>query len=92
MKTLLSTNTTKYKLLRTIIQGIIGVIIANLDLLIGFIHIDPSLKPFIVALVMAILSPIMSEMGGGEPAHEMTMEEAMNTHWVETGDMGEDAK
>lgn len=92
MKTLLSTNTTKYKLLRTIIQGIIGVIIANLDLLIGFIHIDPSLKPFIVALVMAILSPIMSELGGGEPAHEMTEEEAMNTHWVETGDMEEDAK
>lgn len=92
MKTLLSTNTTKYKLLRTIIQGIIGVIIANLDLLIGFIHIDPSLKPFIVALVMAILSPIMSEMGGGEPAHEMTEEEAMNMHWIETGDMEEDAK
>jgi len=92
MKTLLSTNTTKYKLLRTIIQGIIGVIIANLDLLIGFIHIDPSLKPFIVALVMAILSPIMSELGGGEPAHEMTEEEAMNTHWIETGDMEEDAK
>lgn len=92
MKTLLSTNTTKYKLLRTIIQGIIGVIIANLDLLIGFIHIDPSLKPFIVALVMSILSPIMSELGGGEPAHEMTEEEAMNTHWIETGDMEEDAK
>lgn len=92
MKTLLTNNSTRYKLIRTILQGIIGVIIANLDLLIGFIHIDPSMKPFIVAIVMAILSPIMSELGGGEPASEMTDEEAADLHWVETGDIEEDAK
>jgi hypothetical protein len=40
------------------------VIIANLDLFISFIQIDPALKPVIVAVVMAILSPIMSELGG----------------------------
>lgn len=92
MKTLLTNNSTRYKLIRTILQGIIGVIIANLDLLIGFIHIDPSMKPFIVAIVMAILSPIMAELGGGEPASEMTDEEAADLHWVETGDIEEEAK
>lgn len=64
MNTFLKSNETKYRLLRTILQGILGVIIANLDLFISFIQIDPALKPVIVALVMAILSPIMSEMGG----------------------------
>lgn len=57
-------NSTVARLERTILQGVIGVLIANLDLLVGFIQIEPSLKPVIVALVMAILSPIMSELGG----------------------------
>ena len=63
MSNWLNDNSTKGKLVRTIIQGIIGVLIANLDLLIGMVQIDPQLKPMIVALVMAILSPIMSELG-----------------------------
>lgn len=64
MNTFLKSNETKYRLLRTILQGILGVIIANLDLFVSFIQIDPALKPVIVAVVMAILSPIMSELGG----------------------------
>ena len=64
MNTFLTSNDTRYRLLRTIIQGIIGVLIANLDLLIGQFSIPPEMKPVIVALVMAILSPIMSELGG----------------------------
>ena len=49
--------------MRTILQGLIGVIIANIDLLIGAVSINPEFRPFIVAVVMAILSPIMSEIG-----------------------------
>ena len=64
MNAFLKSNETKYRLLRTIMQGILGVIIANLDLFVSFIQIDPALKPVIVAVVMAILSPIMSELGG----------------------------
>ncbi len=64
MNAFLKSNETKYRLLRTILQGILGVIIANLDLFVSFIQIDPALKPVIVAVVMAILSPIMSELGG----------------------------
>lgn len=64
MNKFLSSNETKYRLLRTIVQGVIGVLVANLDLLIGMFQIQPDLKPVLVALVMAVLSPIMSEMGG----------------------------
>ena len=64
MNTFLTSNDTRYRLLRTILQGIIGVIIANLDLLIGYAAIPTELRPVIVAAVMAVLSPIMSELGG----------------------------
>jgi len=56
-------NSGKYRLIRTIIQGIIGVLIANLDVIIGVFHFTPEIKVIIVALVMAILSPIMAFMG-----------------------------
>ena len=52
-----------WRLLRTIVQGIIGVVIASLDTIIGTFTIDPTWKPIIVAGVMAILSPIMAELG-----------------------------
>ena len=60
---LLTSNDWQFRLLRTIIQGIIGVLVANLDVLINSLTISPTLKPMIVALCMAILSPIMAELG-----------------------------
>ena len=59
----LTSNETKYRLLRTIVQGIIGVLIANVDLLVGYVVLDASQRAVVVALVMAILSPVMAELG-----------------------------
>ena len=56
-------NSTAMRLLRTIVQGVLSVIIANMDLITGMFSIDVSMKPLIVAIVMAILAPIMSELG-----------------------------
>lgn len=66
MKEMFSDNSWKGRLIRTILQGVIGVIIANLDLLVGYVMIPPELRPFVVALVMAILSPIMAALGGAD--------------------------
>ncbi len=63
MKKFLTSNDALYRMLRTVLQGIIGVIIANLDVLIARLSFSPELKPIIVALCMAILSPIMAEIG-----------------------------
>ncbi len=57
-------NQTLYRLLRTIAQAVIGVVIANLDTIIGTFQISEVWKPIIVALVMAVLSPIMAQIGG----------------------------
>lgn len=66
MNKLLTSNSAKYRLIRTIIQGIIGVLIANIDLIVSGLSFSPEIKAFIVALVMAILSPIMASLGGAE--------------------------
>lgn len=92
MDKFLKSNDTRYRLLRTIIQGVIGVIVSNLDIIIGTFSIPVEYKPLITAIVMAVLSPIMSELGGKESADELTDEEVEESHWVEMGDMEEDAK
>lgn len=63
MKKLLTSNDTLYRLCRTIIQSVIGIALANADKIIGTFTISDVWKPIIVALVMAVLSPIMAELG-----------------------------
>lgn len=63
IKRFLSENTSEMKLARTIVQGVIGVLISNIDLLVGFVSIPPEMKPVITALVMAVLTPVMAELG-----------------------------
>lgn len=64
MKYFLTANTAGMRLARTILQAVIGVVIANIDYLVGTFSIDPGMKPVIVGLVMAVLSPIMKALGG----------------------------
>ena len=68
MNTFLTSNAWQYRLARTIVQGILGVIVANVDLIVGAAVLDPSQRALVVALVMAVLSPIMATLGGAEEA------------------------
>lgn len=67
LNTFLTSNSAWMRLARTVLQGIIGVIVAYIDVIIGQIGFIPDeLRPVIVALVMAVLSPIMKALGGKE--------------------------
>lgn len=60
---LLGDNGWQWRLLRTVVQGVLGVVTANLDFLMGNWVWDPEWRCVVVALVMAILSPVMAELG-----------------------------
>lgn len=49
--------------MRTVLQGICGVLVSYTDVLVASLTIPDNLRPIIVALCMAILSPIMAEIG-----------------------------
>ena len=66
MNEFLASNEWQWRLLRTVVQGVLGVVIANLDLIMGWCVLDPSMRGLVVALVMAVLSPIMAALGGGD--------------------------
>ena len=66
MNEFLTSNDPKYRCARTIVQGVIGVIIAQLPQILGLYPLDPVWTATIVALTMAVLSPIMAMLGGEE--------------------------
>ena len=67
MKEFLTSNEPRYRLARTIVQGIIGVmIIANLDLIVGYTALDPAMRPIVTGIVMAVLSPVMATLGSAD--------------------------
>ena len=63
MNSFLTSNEWEWRLLRTIAQGVLGVVVANIDLLVGTAVLEPSWRALVVALVMAVLSPLMAELG-----------------------------
>lgn len=69
MRKFLTSNEWQYRLLRTIVQGILGVLVANIDVLAGMVVLDPAIRAIVVALVMAVLSPVMAMLGGGDSAY-----------------------
>ena len=56
-------NEWQWRLLRTIVQGALSVLIASIDVIVEGFSIDPAMKPIVVAAIMAILSPIMAAIG-----------------------------
>lgn len=63
MSDFLNSNEWQWRLLRTVAQGILGVVVANIDVLMGTAVLDPTWRGICVALVMAVLSPVMAELG-----------------------------
>ena len=76
MNEFLASNEWYWRLARTIIQGVLGVVIANIDLIMGWCVLDPSVRGLVVALVMAVLSPIMAALGGGDDTPQIPRGEA----------------
>lgn len=63
MNDFLNSNERQWRLARTVLQGVLGVVVANIDLLVGTAVLDPTWRALVVALVMAVLTPVMAEVG-----------------------------
>lgn len=56
----LTDNSTSMRLARTILQGVIAALIVFVPSAIGYINLTPEVASVVTAVIMAILSPIMS--------------------------------
>ena len=63
MNEFLASNEWYWRLARTIVQGVLGVVVANIDVLVGAAILDPAARAIVVAMCMAVLSPVMAELG-----------------------------
>ena len=55
MERFLTSNEWPWRLARTVVQGVLGVVMANLDLLVGCAVLEPTWRAVVVALVMSVL-------------------------------------
>lgn len=70
MKAFLTSNEWPWRLARTIVQGVLGVVVANVDMLVGCAVLEPEWQAVVVALVMAVLSPVMAELGAARASDD----------------------
>ena len=75
MSEFLNSNEWNWRLLRTVAQGVLGVVVANIDLLVGVAVLEPTWRALVVALVMAVLSPVMAELGRAGATEEVDAHE-----------------
>lgn len=68
MEAFLTSNEWPWRLARTVVQGVLGVVVANVDMLVGCAVLEPEWRAVVVALVMAVLSPVMAEFGAALPS------------------------
>ncbi len=74
MEKFLSSNEWQWRLARTIVQAVLAFVIANLDIIMGSFSLDPTTKTVIVGLVMAVLSPIMAQIGKADESEDKPLE------------------
>lgn len=73
MNRFLTSNEWQWRLLRTVVRGVrgvLGVVVANVDLLMGVAVLDPTWRALCAAMVMAVLSPVMAELGKADDSDE----------------------
>lgn len=63
----LNDNSMAMRLVRTIVQGIIAVLIVAVPLAIAGVVKDPQWAAIVTAAIMAVLSPIMAMLKSGKP-------------------------
>lgn len=70
MNRFLTSNERQWRFMRTVVQGVLGVVVANVDLLMGVAVLDPTRRALCVAMVMAVLSPVIAELGKASDSDE----------------------
>lgn len=70
MNRFLTSNERQWRFMRTVVQGVLGVVVANVDLLMGVAVLDPTRRALCVAMVMAVLSPVIAELRKAGDSYE----------------------
>ena len=62
IKDFMGRNDAMARCLRTIIQGVLAVLLENLGMILTGFHLDASTQAVVTALLMAVISPIMAQL------------------------------
>lgn len=72
----LNGNNLKFRLLRTIFEGIVSVLLVNAAIIVAWANMPPEVASIITALVVAVLSPVLNVLRKGYPEADEEAENA----------------
>ncbi len=71
----LNSNDMSMRLLRTILEGVIGVILVAVPVIIGLWNLSPEMASILTAIIVAILSPILAMFKTKNPEDDIDKNE-----------------
>lgn len=70
MNRFLTSGEWQWRLLRTVVQGVPSVVVENVGPHMGVAVLDPTWRALCMAMVMAVLPPVMAELGKADDSDE----------------------
>ena len=63
----LNDNTMKMRLIRTIFEGVLSVLVVSVPIIIGWFALTPEMASMLTALIICIITPILSMLRTKNP-------------------------
>ena len=80
MNEFLTSNEWPWCLARTVAQGVLDVVVANVDMLVCCAVLDPTCRAVIAALIIAVLTPIRAELDAEYAINSVPLHCNLSTH------------
>lgn len=63
----LNDNTMKMRLIRTIFEGVLSVLVVSVPIIVGWLALTPEMASMLTALIMCVITPILSMLRTKNP-------------------------
>lgn len=71
----INSNSLKMRLLRTILEGILSIIVVSVPIIVGWWALTPEQASILTAILMAIFTPILALLKTGKPEDALKKDE-----------------
>lgn len=80
LENFLQSNAMSMRLLRTILEGVIGVVLVSVPLIVGWWHLSPEVASLLTAIIVCVFSPILAMFKTGRPEDAVDKEDEEMRH------------
>lgn len=80
LENFINSNALSMRLLRTILEGVLGVLVVSVPLIVGWWHLTPEMASLLTAIIVCVFSPILALLKTGRPEDAVDKEDEEMRH------------